>query len=343
MMFHRKRVLWRAFTLVELLVVIAIIGVLIGLLLPAVQAARESSRRSACTNHLKQWALAMHSHHDAVRALPYGGNRVHPPGTEATKVNEYSARKSFVVSLWPYLEQMDLDSQWNPAVGFTNVGNKLIPSGRTNRQLCQVQATHYCCPSDRPGASFTEITNGNPDWTITRISYVINWGPEAALPVATRRKRAPFGWLTELPGVGAKQNYVPYRSRFADITDGLANTLLMSELRFPTQDSSTQEGEDGRGAVFDDVGTPWFMARDVPNTTVADELDDCGTLASASDPPCRSNTNIRPNRVAARSRHPGGVNVALCDGAVRFVKDSIDIDTWQRLSTMNQGEVVGDY
>jgi prepilin-type processing-associated H-X9-DG protein len=95
--------------------------------------------------------------------------------------------------------------------------------------------------------------------------------------------------------------------------------------------------------VFNDQATPWFMTRDVPNTTVADVVVTCGeSLASTAGPPC-SETSLRNVRVAARSRHPGGVNVALCDGAVRFVKDSIDIDTWQRLSTMNQGEVVGDY
>jgi prepilin-type processing-associated H-X9-DG protein len=86
------------------------------------------------------------------------------------------------------------------------------------------------------------------------------------------------------------------------------------------------------------------MTRDVPNTTVADLVFNCGeSLASTAGPPCSETTTLQNVRVAARSRHPGGVNVALCDGAVRFVKDTIDIDTWQRLSTMNQGEVVGDY
>jgi prepilin-type processing-associated H-X9-DG protein len=96
--------------------------------------------------------------------------------------------------------------------------------------------------------------------------------------------------------------------------------------------------------VLNGVATPWFMTRDVPNTTVADLVFNCGeSLASTAGPPCSETTTLQNVRVAARSRHPGGVNVALCDGAVRFVKDTIDIDTWQRLSTMNQGEVVGDY
>ena len=87
MVFHRRA----GFTLVELLVVIAIIGVLVALLLPAVQSAREASRRMKCTNNMKQWALAMHMHHDTYGKLPY-----------AKKNNP---RTVWVTNLWPYVEQ----------------------------------------------------------------------------------------------------------------------------------------------------------------------------------------------------------------------------------------------
>lgn len=93
----------KAFTLVELLVVIAIIGILIALLLPAVQAAREASRRSQCSNNLKQLALAAHGHHDAHKFFPpmyylhFPVGTVHPNGDWGN-----------LVRLMPYYEQSSL-------------------------------------------------------------------------------------------------------------------------------------------------------------------------------------------------------------------------------------------
>jgi prepilin-type N-terminal cleavage/methylation domain-containing protein len=234
MMVHHRRVPWRAFTLVELLVVIAIIGVLIGLLLPAVQSARESSRRSACTNHLKQWALAMHTHHDAIKTLPYGTNRRNPIGSESQETGD-DANRTFVISLWPYLEQVDLDSQWNPAVVFNNSQNRLIAGGKTNRQLCQVQASHYFCPSDRPRAKYEQVnSSGAVMWWGSRINYVVNWGPNKVYDSSAVRQ-APFGWSGGINGstTPTGNTYIPYAISIKDVTDGLAKTLLMSERRSP--------------------------------------------------------------------------------------------------------------
>src|SRR5262245_59628382 len=100
-MFARHR---RGFTLVELLVVIAIIGVLVALLLPAVQSAREAARRMKCTNNMKQWALAMHSHHDVYGKPPF-----------AKKNNP---RTVWIVHLWPYIELSALHSKYNFNIGY---------------------------------------------------------------------------------------------------------------------------------------------------------------------------------------------------------------------------------
>src|SRR5262245_59255342 len=131
------------FTLVELLVVIAIIGVLVALLLPAVQAARESSRRSKCQNSLKQWALAAANHESAFAKFPWGN--------KADVLDSYTWMH---LSL-PYIEQQALfemyqnlgapvqqvGPDWPGSHGFGS--NAPYPQAR----MTVLQAQQ--CPSDR--------------------------------------------------------------------------------------------------------------------------------------------------------------------------------------------------
>lgn len=314
-----------AFTLVELLAVIAIIGLLIGILLPAVQATRESARRSSCTNNLKQWGLAMHSHHDATRHLPYGTNRRNPPGSEAgnptwTGSNGTDARRTFVIALWPYLEQVDLASKWRANEGF---------HGGNNRLLANVPANHYYCPSDRPGAKWNNVYGG----PYCRLNYTVNAGPTTAFDSANRRT-APFGFLS---GTGLNfAGVVPYRTKFAEITDGVSQTLLMAECRVPITDASV----DVRGHVIDDNGGPFFMAANPPNSGI-DQVHH-GECTIPDNPPCQQTVGVVSGiSLMARSRHPGGVTVAMGDAAVRFIADMIDPVSWRALSTMNGGEPNG--
>jgi prepilin-type processing-associated H-X9-DG protein len=120
----------------------------------------------------------------------------------------------------------------------------------------------------------------------------------------------------------------------------------MSELRFPSTDAASSDAEnDLRGVTLLFSGTPFVMTRDTPNTTVADQVSrGCGEQTGVAEGmPCADPTSLYEARIAARSRHPGGVNVAFCDGSVRFVVDTIHADTWKGLGTMNQGEVLGDF
>jgi prepilin-type N-terminal cleavage/methylation domain-containing protein/prepilin-type processing-associated H-X9-DG protein len=324
---HRRT----GFTLVELLVVIAIIGTLVGLLLPAIQASREAARRSSCTNNLKQWALAMHSHHDAIKFFPYFGQRLNNP--EVNTGGDWSGqRRSFIVPVWPYLEQLDFYSQYNLNTFWWNNWTPSVPNGRTNLWLVQQKVPSYYCPSDRPGVMLT--APGHEAWSPARGNYVVNLGPNRQCVSGVRS--APFGIKS---ACGGHENYVPYRTSLKDVTDGSSKTLLMSEARFPLRDDVL----DIRGIPFYEPFAGWFTAAAPPNSGT-DRIKWGYCDAALHDPalPCvETSDNSGEWQLISRSRHPGGVMSAFCDGSVQFIPNSIEPGVWQELSTMNSGKTVG--
>ncbi|HEY7153034.1 MAG TPA: DUF1559 domain-containing protein [Gemmataceae bacterium] len=147
----------RGFTLIELLVVIAIIAILIGLLLPAVQKVRAAAARAQCQNNFKQWGLAMHMHNDTMGTLP-------PAATG-------SPRHTWVVHLWPYIEQQNLANLY----GNLNAQPFYTPPAtvqNTFNGLCAQTVKIYYCPADRPNAHWT----GDSYWR-ARGNYAVNWAP----------------------------------------------------------------------------------------------------------------------------------------------------------------------
>ncbi len=294
----------RGFTLIELLVVIAIIAILIALLVPAVQKVREAAARTQCQNNLKQWGLAMHNYHDTYKALPIGATN--------------NPRRSWVVLLWPYVEQTSLAKQYQLQLPFW-VPPNIITNSLSG--VCAGQVPLYFCPSDRGPAYW----QGDVYWR-SRGNYVVNWGPITRPWTSPPPAKAPFGWINDNPAT-------PYSIKLGQISDGTSNTMLMSEVRLSPLDASW----DCRGDILNDE--PWavpfqFMTINTPNSSAVDVHNIC---ASTPTQPCVGGAN---QQVAARSGHTGGVNVLFGDGSIRFVSNGVNLAVWRAASTMDGGESV---
>jgi prepilin-type N-terminal cleavage/methylation domain-containing protein/prepilin-type processing-associated H-X9-DG protein len=318
----------RGFTLVELLVVIAIIGVLVALLLPAVQAAREAARRGQCQNHLKQWTLAMHNFHDTNGKFPY-----------FTQV--IPSRQNWAPFVMPYLEQSNLVAAYNINTHWYNAPNLAVT---------QIPLKVFSCPSDRPKAMWTDQTN----YVSARGNYLVcygnlTWGSATAVGAG----HGIFGLAESPVPVPSSNTFTPYQARFADITDGSSNTLMMSEVIVARADNNqggggTWQNGDFRGHIWHDatMSSPShcpniFMTINGPNSTVADNAM-CGTIPNPDRlMPCTNGASTSRQN-AARSRHPSGVNISAADGSVRFVSNSINLVAWRALGTMDGGEVVNE-
>jgi prepilin-type processing-associated H-X9-DG protein len=249
-------------------------------------------------------------------------------GTTALPAGSTAARRTLYVALWPYLEQTGLANSYNYSLGFYQPPN-CVPNTTTGL-VAQAQSIYFC-PADRPGALWTPPVKSDPYWR-SRGNYVPNYGPHLLFTPGERI--APFGWTSS----GGFGQYVPYKSRLTDITDGLSQTLLMSEIRVPRDDAAL----DTRGDVFNDQGSPWFMAINTPNSGI-DYTISCPKTGVDPTMPCGVQNGTVGQEIAARSRHTGGVNACFADGSVHFIPNSINLSVWQALSTMNTGDIVGSY
>ena len=310
------------FTLVELLVVIAIIGILIALLLPAVQQARESARRTECNNKVRQIGLSLHQYHDAIGRFPLG--------SQGRNANHRSApyqagviRTPFLVYLFPYLEEAGVYGAYD----FTRNGNIQTQDPRSpiNNRLGS-----WTCPSDEPHIGGSCEANNAQD---AKGNYGVNWG------IWTFAQQSePCGMaLTPPADCHIAPFHLEFGARIAQITDGTSHTMAIMEMLQAPSDRGTPC--DRRGRIWnDESGCYQVMARRPPNTPEPD-FTRCVDRPELNLPCSRTGNAPTQEYMSSRSRHPGGVHVLLCDGSGHFVTDSIELATWQALSTMAAGDI----
>ena len=321
-MFLKKRA---GFTLIELLVVIAIIAVLVAILLPAVQQAREAARASQCRNNLKQLGIAMHSYHETFGCFMYrkGGS-----ADIASPVNNRNRLSGFIPML-PYIEQATLYSKIQQ--GDPTAATPIAPGGPEGWNVgwagWNVTIPALQCPSDKI------ITAG-----LGQHSYAFSMGDGPIRDNTSTSVRGLFGYQR--------------CTRIADILDGTSNTAAMSEhckfesgvvaagvgthpqiegianlsaLTVPTDCTSKASGgyfisgtnvKGKRGYVYTD-GQPERVGF---HTIIAPNGPSCGNDNATGNTNADNNHSILP----PSSRHTGGVNLVMADGAVRFISENID-------------------
>jgi prepilin-type N-terminal cleavage/methylation domain-containing protein/prepilin-type processing-associated H-X9-DG protein len=353
----------RGFTLIELLVVIAIIAVLIALLLPAVQAAREAARRTQCVNNMKQMGLAIHNYLSTNGSFPMGASSAI---YDATGVYNVKQNMSLHAALLPFLEQTQIANAINFSFGCEDSNTVLcylVNSTGTNAKIAA-----FCCPSD-PNAGIPDHNNTSNTnnyygcvGTTTTFSQIGTDAPYANLNVKS----------INMPTTGLFGYQLA--NGIQTCVDGTSNTIAFAEAVVGNQ---TQSSTSKHLGVINVAGVQPYEALDVSSLGVAavrTALAACSTAWQTGSNPdlqrgenwahgsmCMTlfNTVGTPNlngdqwtycaRIGSGSRsdfnnadsyHPGGVNVTMADGAVKFIKDSVNISTWMALGTKSGGEII---
>jgi len=337
------------FTLIELLVVIAIIGVLFALLLPAVQKVREAANRMKCVNNLKQLSLAMHGYHDSYQKFPkntWGGSDAGWNVWETFSCN---------VKLLPYVEQQNLYLQFDWPNKKGAFGTYANGAAAPMQQTLQI----FLCPS----AQLYPAPDKNV-WNGPGSNYA--WCSGSGVYTA---------WDANATNSTGMVNDVIER-RIADATDGLSNTILASEIlsgrspaaptltfpydmfytgadgdynvanmQFPTLAELTTIGNKakGSGSGLKNNGSLWAWYAHAQSlfTTSATPNWQFPTSGGACCPGGAHDWGR--GIIPPRSQHPGGVNAAMGDGSVRFITNSIDLLTFQRLGHRTDGQALGNF
>ncbi|MCX7426009.1 MAG: DUF1559 domain-containing protein [Planctomycetia bacterium] len=306
------------FTLVELLVVIAIIGILIALLLPAVQAAREAARRAQCSNNLKQTGLALMNYESALGVFPPGG------------LTRPSYGHSWWVRILPYFEQQQIEGLFDDQSAITGwVGGDSWGGNAYNRNLFRDRffAFMYCPSSNLPPYVLTVPEHNNAD--CMSATYA---GVGGATDHSTAKDRGGIASQGRISfgGVLIMHKGVALR----DISDGTTNTLMVGEQSGWCIDASGNKADCradcGHGFPMGPGNDGWERAFNT--TCVLHKINERSMSALGVEGNCGSNRPIQ-------SVHPGGAQVGLADGSVRFLEETTAIQILYDLANRDDGHV----
>lgn len=313
----------RAFTLIELLVVIAIISVMIGLLLPAVQKIRSAAARISCGNNLKQMGLALHNYHDANGYFPPAykyvdttlpaagagaGMRRFDHGGPPISANPEDPGWGWAAYLLPFIEQ---DSLWRQ-IDFT------LPVERPSvADIRNVQLSIFTCPADRETGIYSVLTpQGIELATAATNSYAACYGAE--------------GLILTQPGAGNGIFYRNSRTRMAEVTDGLSNTLAIGE-RSALFAQSPWAGVMTHGSLRTTPGAPVYTAEShAPPDMVMARIGRRPLNSPYSEP------------YDFFSPHEQIVQFVFADGSVHSLKTSTSIPTLQAWATRAGNELINE-
>jgi prepilin-type N-terminal cleavage/methylation domain-containing protein/prepilin-type processing-associated H-X9-DG protein len=336
------------FTLIELLVVIAIIGVLVSLLLPAVQSAREAARKAQCTNNLKQMGLALHNYESSVGAFPPAGQgtnySTNPPSTQFV-----DGEWSVLARILGYMEQQNVFNAINFNLPYSHVTG-------SNWTACTSVVGVFLCPSSTrsPDGGRDQADPSCPIDSVRRVGYgVQDYGAPCYTDISPTRTTGRLGSTPIVPfrddNSRADGCLKHFRTTIGEIRDGTSNTMMIAE----------DAGRDARyiangktASIFPlaqqfDNGLPrrfWRWAEPDGAFGVSGQINNKfrPSREQTQYPPLASPTrnNNAGNNDEIFSFHPGGANVLMADGSVRFLKESLDVVVLRSLVTLAGGEAI---